>query len=690
MTAPRSRAGAALVAVLAGLAGWVPGTAEAAEVALPPSPYAILEVALGEPPPLDAPPLCLPADDTRFATPLGALERHGASTALIALDDAARDTEPDFATAAAVLRASLAARHRAAGRETRRALRAAARGATTARGRACAWLEFARLELVDGRLPEARVHALRALRAFDETPVPDWIARTADHYRAESLYRSGQTDAARPLYQSLSTGKTQVASAARLRLADLDYQARPGPDTRRRLEAVLSSDTPAPTTLDAWAARIAEWALVGGDTESALEWLDRAPGDLGERERAALEIRRADALYLSGRGDDGETLLRELANEASTEPIRQLATVRLIDLESPAGDRPRAHLERAARSALPGLSIYARSLLADRLSAAGDDETALDMLVAIVYENAPPGVVGPLGDRLDEVIGGLAAKRDCVGLLAVLGGRRTLLLEHASVAEPFLRLGDCYFELGMSRSAREVYRSANRRFGPELTRHITLRSARADHAIGEVDSARAAARSNLQLITIPTRSWRLLYGEILIEDGRPDDAIPVLVPVVRDVAKRALTGGEAVHAVWLLAKAASEHGANTELRASLRAGIDVVAKSAPPESALAETLLIVADLHRFAGDDEHARDFYAAAMSRLQAGPLHSMAAFWLGSLASDIDQTRATWGGADDGDDVWARLVDSELGLGRTRASLGREQPAWPPATRTAQGGDL
>lgn len=606
----------------------------------PPSPYRTLGVTIDGPPLIDAVDVCLPQGG-----------KDGLESQPAKASAAAENTE----TPGEVERSAL--------------------------GVGCAELELARLKLRTGFVPEARAHARRALDEFQKSNAPSRIRRAARFYRAESFYLSAAVEQAKRLYLELEQGDTPVALAARLRLADIAYVNSPDFDSFQNLVQLVERADERGMDVSMWAPRLAEWSL-HQDISMALEWINQAPEALSDVDAAAVAIRRADLLYQMGEIDASRVVLRELSESGRTTSIRRLAVVRLIDLWKRIGESAQRQLERAAASVLPGLRTYARGVLARNHIAMGDLPAALEVLVRLVHDGPDLQFVPRLAAMFDEVVVGLTAKEDCESIVASVSGRRNLLMRNVTTPDPFLRLGDCYLELGLAQAALETHRNVAKVFGPGVVSRLTLRTARAEYQSGRLAPARAAARASVAQGAEPISGWRLLHGEILLGDDRPQEAVLTLEPEVLRIVQERDAGLVANRALLLCARAALRYRAPPALLELLR---DALARSRiSPGSVgwLAESALLVADLHRRAGDIGVARELYGPAFAALEPGPLHSRAGYWHGVLVGNESRAREIWSQIAGSDDVWGRLAANEIDLSHGRAATGAK-PEVPESRR-------
>ncbi len=629
-----------------------------AEARLPePSPYAVLPSRAAASPAVDAPPVCRTAPgDATFEAIRSATAPEGGEPPdpRSALDELARSGE--------------------------------------ARVRACAHLELARLELLRGHLPEARVQASRAERAFadlaDAEP-PRALREAARFYRAEALHRDGRSAEAAPLYAGLAEARgVRIRAAARLRRAELAGDL-------EEFARGLARGTEFGAEPARWGARAAELALEAGDLEAARRWLSRLDEDaLDADTRALVGVRRADVLFALGADEEARAVLRGIAARHAGRPVGELARVRLVHTGlAPTGDREvRRRLTRIASGGHRSLATYARGVLAGRLRAAGEVDAALELLVKLATDARAAEFVPDLAAETDAALqAATAAGTGCVDVTRRLAGRRSLLLRHGGVPDPFLRLGDCLLELGFAGPALDVYRGVTRRFGVEVVPRVSLRTARASFEAGRIAAARAPAEANLSRALsgreVPELgAWTLLLARIELHEERPAEALELLEPALVAGSVDAAREPEAVR---VFALAALRVGAGSEARATLRSVLsEAPAGEAPARARLRhEALLHAADLHRAAGDRSRARSLYGRAAALLDAGPLRARALYWNGELAAEPDDAREAWraSAAEPEGGPWARLAADELeaiglreaiGVGRRELRGGGDRP--------------
>lgn len=696
-----SRRSASLVGLVLALVCAAPGSSAAASEPrhsfVPPDPYRLLDVRLAEAPLLDPVPVCVPGGDA-----LGSVRAAAAARSFelaLARVDALRaeriDAEPheeseEEETDAAIesgeetgdlplTRAVLRARLRAPGTpngdgalELARALEQAIRAGGSAEAVACAHLELARLRLAIGWAPDAGLSARRAALAFAPEDPPPAIRLASLFYRAEALYREDRREEATALYEELAggldgkvdeklDGKPPLVRAARLRLADIAYVADRRPEDLDAIEEILSLPTGLGTSRPAWGPRLAEWALAQRDGPGALAWLTRVEAEAGSAAAAAVEIRRADLLYVLGSPSESEALLEGVTGGGRD--TRQLALTRLLDWNRGLGGLDN-RLDEAARSENRRIASYAHGVRASRLVAQGNLTRALDDLVWLIHDGAERWLIPEFQTDLDRVLSRLEESDDCDRLVSAVAGRRSLLMRHAGQLEPFLMLGDCYLDLGMATAALDTYRGAAKAFGPDAVKEIALRLARAELSSGRTARARATAAAGVARGSgedAEKGEWRLLHAETLLEDGRGGEALGVLRALFADAASAQRSGAAALRSLELATQAARQSAPDAPLRKELGAAVLRVPVTPQNAERVGRIALAIADLHRDARELTDARRLYRGAAAALGPGPLESRATYWFGLLTENPASARKIWSRLSGADDEWARLARNE-----------------------------
>ena len=547
------------------------------------------------------------------------------------------------------------------------------RGGEALEWQSCGWVELARLQSLGGRHREAATSVLFAERSNAGSDRPPSLDRAIRFHRAEARLAMGEVEAARGLFDGLAGGGTPVARAARLRLAELEHLEEPGARTRERLESRLR--THPGVVLAEWAPGLAEAAIREGELDDAAEWIDLAlaspSGDAALD--GVLAIRRADLLAAAGDRDEGLAALRAVAEEASNARVRRLAELRWIDWTPRPGRTALRRLERTPEGEPARLRSYANALLARNAVAAEEHRRALELLVRVVHDgaDAPRGI--SLTPLFTAAMRGLAAQTSCDEWVAAVGARRELLMRHTSAEDPFLRLGDCFLELGMASAALQTYRDAAKSFGPDLIPVLTYRTARAEQAIGAVGSATAVARSSVSAGRAPRSGWRSLLAEIRLAEERPEDALALLLPEFQAEGRAAPAVSPDADAAVLASRAAVAAG-DVEWARRLHAWRIVQELSDERPESLAEASLQIADLNRMADRQDEAVALYRLAADELPPGPLRSRALYWLETLSDGADAPDASSSASEkeDDNDTWARLARERRALAAERLRIG------------------
>lgn len=681
------------VVLTAGVARAEPPPEPPPAPALPPSPWSVLGSQTLRTPVIDVVPFCVPAElgeDLEGIARGAAVGQGAAALEALATTPAAKASP----RAAALLGASIQARSATDTRQRQSAhgaLRDALLGGGPESCLACGRLELARLELLLGRNPEAAASAVQAGRLRARIPNGAFAGEAADFLRAEAHYRSGADREAGSLFRLLAQSESaRIAAAARLRLADLRFDAGEPAAARPEYEALLPRAASFGASPQGWSPRAAEAALADADPAGAEAWLRRflALEPAPDPARAALaRIRLADVLAQDGRIEESREALEQVADARRGKPAAVLANVRTVDLRLSRADAEAqlAELGRAAQSPERGLALYARGVLARRLVELRRVDEALDVLARLAYDAASLEIAPHFPENLDAALAIAASEArsdaDCATLVRRLGERRQLLARHASSPDPFLRLGECYTALGFPGSALAVYRALARSFGAQLGSRISLPVGEAALAAGDVAVARAAAEAGASREEPDAAQWRLLLAQVELIDGRWEQAAKLAAEVVRSGEPRAAQ----VRAIGVLARAAVRLPDSEAQGALLEEALGKLSveerKGVGPQ--LGETLLLTAEIRRQSAHLESAREHYAQAVETLAPGPLRAQAAYWLGALHPDPMEARSAWeiAARTPGGGAWSRLAESELRTAPLRDALGRDAP--PPAAR-------
>jgi len=635
------------------------GSAVAASAAAPPepSPYRVLPTRVIETPALDATPACAPSGAgppaAVAASRLGALP----GEARAGLEALAADPDPGL--------------------------------------RACAQLELARLDLAERRLPDASLRVARAERVFAPRPLPPALREAADFQRAEALLRGGRAAEAAPLYAALlEAEQAGLGGAAALLLAELRAEASGSAEDHAAFAARLAGGTGFGATPAAWAPRAAELAIAAGDLDAARDWLAKADAaELDATSAGLVAVRRADVRLALGDAEPAAAALRKIAARHEEPRVRALAGVRLLHTGLARADDAslRRLLERAADGSDPNLASYARGVLVGRLRTEGEIAAALDLLVRLATDARAPQLAPDLPAQFAATLAAAVAPEvDCAGVVERLGGRRGLLLRLAPSAEPFLRLGDCYLELGFAKPALAAYRAVTRRFGVEIAATVSLRAAEAAFAAGQRDAARAPAAANLARAgegreVEDLGAWMLLLARIELADGTASRTVALLEQALREDL---VVPAQQAAALRLLAVAALREpldaGRAAAVRTTLRRELAQLPEAEPPEQARLrhEALLHAADLHLAAGERRQAGELYRRAGAVLEQGPFAARSWYWGGALAARGDLAHDSWQRAVsvEAGGLWARLAADEIAVGALRQAIGRDRRRSPP----------
>lgn len=682
---PAARFAVAVVALVAPLAA--PGSALAM-----PSPYRVVRLGALQTPPLDAFAFCVPSDvdpDLRRLAETAASS--GARAAWQSLE-ALAETPGWRPVGLPLVRAGLRARLAEDATE-RRTAREALRRALAAGGPpgalACARLETARLELQAARHPEAAAQASLAsgMRSQIADPVP--IGDGAAFYRAEALYLSAHLERAAELYRRLASApRARTAAAARLRLADIAFDQGDPAGARTEYEALLTKADVFGASVEGWALRAAEAAWAVDDVAAAANWIQRfLLADPDRDVRGLAEIRLADAYAWGGDAEASRQALERVREAHGSDAVGLLADVRRVDLAiselPPEEDEER--LREAGRSPVLALSLYARATLAHVLRQRQEIDAALAVLTRLVYESPPLEVAPTLVPDVDAVMG-LAASTvrgedGCSGFVQRVGAHSAALSRRAADPRPFQLLAECYEHLRLPTLALKVHRELIRAFGAELGEAAALPVARAAFATGDVSLARTAAAAGVRRGGPRREQWALLLGEAERVEGRLDEAVEQLRPLVEAGAPEQ----DPTAAILALARTSVRRAGGDDARELLRRAIGTLdaGQRAAGGERLGEAAKLTAELFRKRGEAEPAAALYQLALERLPDGVQRAESAYWLGALHADEDVRAQAWqraaGMANGGS--WSRLAASELELAPLRRQVGLDEDAPAPA---------
>ncbi len=643
------------------------GTAFArpSNIALPPSPYAILGSDLLDPPRLEAIPVCIP---TRLSMALGDFEKviseedfEAADEFLGAFEGTIAIQEPtERESDLTLLRAVLAAR-RAADRERRVAayelLDDIAKHDRDSERLGCALIESARILVALDRLPEAYAVTRRIAKQYawqgDDHPA----MMAGRFFDAEILYRRGEDFNAHLAYREIAgTNNPRIAAAARLRLTDLSFDAGKSRPVQLEYETLLPHGSAFGARMADWALRASEAALDAGDFSAARAWFDRHAEEIEDRDaRDVAEIRRADLDALEGRPDEAFKRLRGLFGRKGELDIEALAKVRSVDLgvSSASPDMRIAQLHRATATRKRRVRVYALSVLVHELLLLGRLDEGIAAVTRLAYEGADPVLarffsqdVNALLERVRlDAQGGAGCRR----MVRRLGGRYGILMDHASEAAPFLALGHCFERLNFNDLAVALYRSLPRVFGLSVARTVALPLARTSLAAGEPAMARAAAQVNLRHEDVDAAAWRALLARAEAVLGHADKARGLL----RQLLPNDAVLDQRVELVLLFAKLIDgrPHGDDTRLLMRTLASIPE-AEQREHITAFSEANMRTAQILRRQGRLDDARRFYRVAASHLREGSRKQEALYWTGQ------STSSTEGSDESAQGAWTRLA--------------------------------
>ncbi len=646
-----------------------------APISLPPAPGTILGIGLPRTPPIDAAAIC-----TRWSVHAPSeqvLADDGAVAALVVWKEATESPAgADLFTGS--LEARVATEPDAL--EAARAhLRRALDHPAPARARICALLEIARAELQLGRFPEAAASAREALTVAREHE--DGLAEDRDraHFLiAEAYLLGGRHEDAAALFLPLArVDSSALAAAARLRLADLRFDRGLRASALPEYELLVENGEAFGAESSAWAARAAEAAIDAGDFASAASWLERQPAE-GDLALAQVTLRRADVLVALGKRDEGRDELEGVEAAMEGQPIAHLARLRVFDfgLERVGPDEAVETLRAVVRESRdPGVAGYARVVLARRLLARPDVESALPLLVRASYDVTAQSLLQEARSNLlravDLAVGRSREAGGCSWLLQVVDDHRTLLVNLAEEPASFLEIGRCYEEVGLPLAALEVYRGMSRRFGATVAASLALPIARSSLASGRTAAARTAAEAHVEQQPDASPAWRLLLAEVRVQEKRFADAARLLTDLVREDSP---TGAREL---VLLARVVHAGDLDPGLRPVLR---EALLRRLEPESegdvlAVAEAALLTGDLHRRAGEPRAAAELYARALDARAPAAVRAEAAWWLGRL-DPARRTRALEVAAEVETEPFSRLARGQQALDEAAVRLGLSPP--------------
>jgi len=664
----------------------LPSRARAEGLALPPSPYRILDPSLLEPGFLDAVPLCVAQGlDPQLAEPIRLLRDKKVAIArkLIAPMLTAPEglVDPALHLSAAVVNARAAESASQRNDALHLLNLQLARGGPAAL-RACANLERARLQLLQGLGPEASASTRLVLRASEGLEQGASFAEAARFYRAEAYVQAHRGAEALPLYQQLSgSASPELAYAAALRLADARVASLPADEAWHAMADLLNQPHHEQLDLSGFAPRASSLAVRAGDEKAGLRWISLAAALTPDRRAAAIaSLRKADLLLESGLDEDARDLYEQVAGSHAARDVRALAQLRLAAFELVPEDAAKRmdRLRYAEATPQPSVALMARDEIARRLLDAGKLSDSLTLLLRIGHDRPQPELIPHFSETFNRALAkavegkGQAA---CLAMVQRLGGRDAVLLRNARDPDPLIRLGDCLTSLGLPGAAQKLFRGIARRFGPEDAARLILRLAKVNLALGDFAAVHATLKSlrskQRDNAAAPQEevAWQRIRGELARREGRLAHASAIWLDLLR--------GGHADAVTALrVARAAMQGEAPKATAETLRTL--VLAQGPSPSPLWAETGLVVADLIR-ARSPEQARLLYQRAADNLPEGSQRARAAFFAARLETQSDawrvalaQARAT-----DSQSAWSRLAAVEIEAARLRLAVGRKERA-------------
>ena len=659
--------------------------ATASQPSLPPDPYRIIGRAV-----LRTPPLAVGVSARSHDTPepLGSLldeanQDPGAALARLQDPEDPAAAAPGSELVAAVLELRVSARPDLGKAQLR--LRAARDAAPFPALDAWVDLELGRAELLVGLFPEAAASARRALEAIEGRGYRGTLQEDGELLQAEALYLSGRPELARPFYRRLSFAREPaVRAAARLRRIDLAFdRGEAGDGYHEALTAVADHGI----DVRPWWPRAAEAAIRAGQPSIAETWLtnfleESPPSDLA----ALAELRLSDLLAMRGEVGPASERLEAIAAGNEGSPIAALADVRLAILELAAGEPDAATRLLGAAGASPHVPVaaYAHAVRGRAALERGRiDEAFRELARASRAGAANPQARETHADLERAVAAAVDAsyqKGGCPRLVLRLAVRRAHLMEVLDEPGPFLRLGACFEKIGLDATAREVYRSIPRAFGPRVVGAVALPLARTSLATGESVATRTRALAQAVRPDSPSE-WRLLLARSSLAAGEPGPAAEVLT--------RLVGSGDALgrdpRNLRLLARAALDGGSSPKSIDLLDRRIVALADGARAADAepLADAALLTATARRRAGHRQRARALYAVAAEHLPQGWRLAEAEYWLARLddgAGKLDAGRAIEPGGRPEVARMARLVAQARAVVRMRKLYGLSAPTSEP----------
>ncbi len=640
----------------------------------PPSPVDILQRRDLQAPFLDAVTLCVPAElegsidsVVEMATAGSWKEAHAA----LAVSAGTLEGHAEALTAVDAIFSAREATDRASRLAAEQQFEALWQEASQRAQQPCLRLEAARLLLLLDRDAEAAAQLIRAESLLEgETPWDRARLAGIAFSRAEILYRTGHRFEAHMAFRKLARQENpRLALAARLRLADLSFDAGKLDAVSLEYEALLPRGTAFGAALDGWSLRAAEAALDAGDAARALRWLERFADskpkgdvrDVAEIRRADLEVRLDDPLAARKR-------LAALAARRAGDPIGALAAVRAVDLDvqdGPAELRMET-LAAAIRGQRHGLRRYALGVLMRELAAREMFDQALAVATRLAYDGVDSRIVPDFTTLLDGLLAQVAKGGDaaCAESVRALGGRYGILIERASSLAPFVQLGLCFERMELPWLAVPLYRTVSRRFGAQGAADAALPLARASLAMGDVSLARHMADAALVETTPDSAGWQAILAESDFLEGRTSFALKR----ARSILDASTLGLQRSSLALAMARAAARADSLDDARflaSRLPDWLDQEDGESPSAAGvrMLEAGLTTAHALRRGAHPDEAFAVYRAIDRHAEPGPIRSSARFWLGLARQGNEAGQRAWGA--DVDQTlgapWARVAAFE-----------------------------
>ena len=642
---------------------------------LPPSPYDILQSHDLETPVLDAVPFCVPDGLDVAIDPIlelaTAMEWGEARTMLADWVEGVDQIGPELV----VLDATFFGRE---GTKRKDLLVAEERFRTLLRRpssvslQLCERLELARILLLLSRESEAAAQLTRAEGLLDDLDQSGLHADEIKYWRAEILYRRHDPFDAHLAYRKIAGSESpRLALAARLRLTDLSFDAGKIDEVSVEYEALLPRASAFGASTSQWALRASEAAIDAGDYERGLRWIERFLESKPRRDaRDAAAIRLADLDLAFDDPMRARKRLSKVTGRRRGDAIGAVASIRAIELGVSASsvDQRIDILLLAIREQRRGVRRYALGVLMGELSHRGDFDGALAVATRLAYEGVDPVTTPNFATELDDLLvrvtGRSLSEGGCQELVRALGGRYGILIERASVATPFARVGRCFEEMELPWLAATVYRTITRRFGALGAEVIALPLARSSLAIGELTLARRVATAALEDPTEDVEAWKAIVVEADFREGRIDEAVEGLREVL-DSPSIAVERGKLVR---FLALTLEERGKVEDARFIASRVPGWLSEAAPNSLAQAnmiESVMLAAHAIRLAGYAKESYRLYRTVDEFAESSALRSSARFWLG-LSREADSN---------GEPAWGDDPNTELGAPWGRFAIFEER---------------